>query len=199
MNVDLLIKGGTVVDPARGLQAQSDVAVKAGMIVKLSGDVVATREIDAEGCLVLPGLIDFHAHVFAPGTEIGVWADLAMLPQCVTTVVDAGSAGLGNYGNFVGAVVAFNQMRLFSLVNVSATGLLTLRYHENVHPKYYDVGALKSLFSRVPGQLVGLKVRQSRDIVGELGLEPLKAALKMADAIGCRVVVHVTDPPCPLH
>jgi predicted amidohydrolase len=45
---------------------------------------------------------------------------------------------------------------------------------------------------------MGLKVRQSRDIVGELGLAPLQATLKMADEIGCRVVVHITDPPCPL-
>jgi predicted amidohydrolase len=94
--------------------------------------------------------------------------------------------------------LAFNQMRVFSLVNVSATGLLTPRYHENVDPKHYDIGALKSLFAKYPGQLIGLKVRQSRDIVGELGSEPLRATVKMAEEIGCRVVVHVTDPPCPI-
>ena len=199
MTVDLLIKNGTVVDPARGFHESGDVAVKAGKIVEIpAGEVSATRVIDANGCLVMPGLIDFHAHVFSPGTEISVWADSAMLPQGVTTVVDPGSAGLGNYPNFVGTVVPFSQMRVLSLVNVSVTGLITLRYHEDVNPKHYDVNGLKSLFSTYPGQLMGLKVRQSRDIVGQLGLEPLKATLKMAGEIGCRVVVHVTDPPCPL-
>ena len=198
MNVDLLIQGGTVVDPARGFRGTASVAVANGRIVEAPADATATRVIDADGCLVLPGLIDFHAHVYAPGTEIGVRADAAMLPQGVTTVVDAGSAGLGNYGNFVSSVVAFNQMRVFSLVNVAVTGLITLRYHEDVNPKFYDVAGLQALFAKYPGQLMGLKVRQSRDIVGELGLEPLKATLKMAGQIGCRVVVHVTDPPCPL-
>jgi len=199
VTVDLLIKNGTVVDPARGFHESGDVAVKAGKIVEIpAGEVSATRVIDANGCLVMPGLIDFHAHVFSPGTEISVWADSAMLPQGVTTVVDPGSAGLGNYPNFVGTVVPFSQMRVLSLVNVSVTGLITLRYHEDVNPKHYDVNGLKSLFSTYPGQLMGLKVRQSRDIVGQLGLEPLKATLKMAGEIGCRVVVHVTDPPCPL-
>jgi predicted amidohydrolase len=198
MKVDLLIRGGTVIDPKRGLNAAGDIAVKAGKIVELNYDMMATREINAEGCLILPGLIDFHAHVYAPGTESGVWADSAMLPQGVTTVVDAGSSGVNNYPNFVGGIVAFNQMRVLSLVNVSPTGLITAHYDENVNPKYYDANALKSLFAKYPGQLVGLKVRQSRDIVGELGIEPLKATVKLAEEIGCRVVVHVTDPPCQL-
>ena len=96
MNIDLWIKGGMVVDPARRLHARTDVAVMGGKIVETNGKVAATREINADGCLVLPGLIDFHAHVFAPGTEIGVRADSAMLPQGVTTVVDGGSAGIAN-------------------------------------------------------------------------------------------------------
>jgi predicted amidohydrolase len=112
--------------------------------------------------------------------------------------VDAGSAGSGNYANFIGTVLAFNQVRVFSLINVSTTGLITLRYLENVNPKYYDIIALKALFEKYQGQLFGLKVRLSRDIVRDLGSEPLKAMLKIAEEIGCRVVVHVTDPPCPI-
>ena len=198
MKVDLLIQGGTVVDPGRGFTGVAPVTVLGGRIIEAGGDVTAARVIDASGCLVLPGLIDSHAHVYASGTEIGVQADSAMLPQGVTTVIDAGSAGLGNYTTFVGTTVAFSQTRVVSLVNVAVTGLITLRYHEDVNPKFYDVDGLKALFAKYPGQLMGLKVRQSRDIVGTLGLEPLKATLAMAGEIGCRVVVHVTDPPCHL-
>lgn len=45
------------------------------------------------------------------------------------------------------------------------------------------------------GELLGLKIRQSRSIVGALGLAPLRATLQMAESLGCPVVVHVTDPP----
>ncbi len=196
--LDLLIKNGTLVDPARKLKLRGDVGIRDGEIVEpRPSDLQAAYIINAKGCLVLPGLIDFHAHVFSPGTEFGVRADSAFLPQGVTTVVDAGSAGFGNYESFVRTAVAFNQMRIFSLVNVSVTGQMTLRFDENVNPRYFDIKALKTLFAGYPGQLIGLKIRQGKDIVGDMGLEPLQATLKMAEEIGCPVVVHVSDPPCP--
>lgn len=200
MKPDLLITNGMVLDPERKVHKTGSIAVKNGKIVEApaSGDGAAGRVIDAEGCLVVPGLIDFHAHVFTPGSELGVRADSALLPQGVTTVVDAGSAGLANYDNFVRTTVAFNQMRVFSLINMSVTGLATLRYHEDVNPKFHDVTALKKIFEKYRGQLIGLKIRQSRDIVGDMGLEPLKSTLNVAEEIGCPVVVHVTDPPCSL-
>jgi predicted amidohydrolase len=199
MKVDLLIKNGMIVDPARNLEHVGDLAIKNGKIVDAGGlGLEADRAIDADGCLVLPGLIDFHAHVYTPGTEIGINANSACLPQGVTAVVDGGSAGVANYDNFVRTAVAFSEVRMFGLVNVSPTGLPTLRYHEDVNPKHYDADALEAIFAKYRGQVLALKVRQSRDIVGEMGLEPLKATVKIADRIGCPVVVHVTDPPCSL-
>ncbi len=197
MTVDLLIRNGTVIDPARKHHALGNVAIANGRIVDVGGGAVDGRiEIDAQGCLVVPGLIDFHAHVFAGGTSMGVRADPNCLPQGVTTVVDAGSAGLANYRNFVDTAVAFNEMRVFSLVNVSPTGIVTGHYPENVDPRHYDADALVRLFARYPGQLLGLKVRLGREIVGELGLRPLQATLEIAGRIGCQVVVHVTNAPC---
>jgi dihydroorotase len=198
MNVDLLIKGGTVVDPERGFFGQGDVAVEDGRIIETPArDSKANTTIDADGCLVFPGLIDFHAHVFAPGSRNSVWADAACLPQGTTTVVDAGTAGSNNYENFVRTVPAFNQMRVFSLINVAPAGLVGLPFqHENLDPKRYDAPATKALFAKYPAQLKGLKVRQSKEVVGQFGLEPLKATVKLADEIGCPVVVHVTNAPC---
>jgi predicted amidohydrolase len=200
MHADLLIKGGVIVDPDRGFHGLGDVVVQDGMVVDAPlHDLSAAKVIDAENCLVVPGLIDFHAHIFSPGTRNSVWADSALLPQGVTSVVDAGTAGSNNYDTFVRTVPAFNQMRVFSLVNVSAAGLVSLPFcPENVDPGRYDISGLKSLFVKYQGQLKGLKIRQSRDIVGELGLEPLKATVRLAQQIGCPVVVHVTNPPCVL-
>jgi dihydroorotase len=196
MNIDLLIRNGMVVDPARKFQEIGDIGIKNGKIVEIPSDVKADRVIDADGCLVLPGLIDFHTHVFSPGTEFGVRADSALLPQGVTTAVDAGGAGFGNYDSFVRTAVAFNQVRVFGFVNVSVAGQVTLRYNENVDPKNFDVEALKTLFAKYPGQLLGLKLRVGKEIVGGLGLKPLEATVKLAEEIGCPIVVHVSDPPC---
>jgi predicted amidohydrolase len=195
--VDLLIRNGTVIDPARGYHGVANVGISKGRIVEVgSTGVEGRREIDADGYLVVPGLIDSHAHVFSPGTEFGIRADSSLLPQGVTSMIDGGSAGVANYEGFVRTVVAFNQVRVFSLVNVALTGQMTLRYDENVDPKHFDVDTLADLFAKYGGQLLGLKIRMGAEIVGELGLEPLKATLAMAEQIGCPVVVHVSNPPC---
>jgi predicted amidohydrolase len=160
------------------------------------GDVVETAKIiDANGCLVLPGLIDYHAHVFHGGTEIGIHADSALLPQGVTTAVDQGSAGVGNGDSFFHSIVNQSQIRIFSHLHVSPVGLTCTRCPEPVDPQCFDLERVRSLFEKYPGRLLGLKLRQSKNVVGDLGLKPLAATVQMADAIGCRVVVHTTDPP----
>lgn len=197
MKYDVWIRGGTVLDPGRSLEREGDVFVHRGMVVDppVDGSAEAEEVIDATGCLVLPGLIDFHTHLYFGGTEIGIEPDAGLLPQGVTTAVDAGSAGVANYDLFSSSVVARSLVRIKSFLNVSPSGLVTVRYHEDVDPRYYDPGRVAELFARHRGELLGLKIRQSRSIVEALGLEPLRATLHMATPLGCPVVVHTTDPP----
>jgi N-acyl-D-amino-acid deacylase len=84
---DILLRGGTVVDGTGGRPYRADVAVRAGRIAAV-GDLAtagAERELDAAGCLVLPGFIDTHVHADAAVWEAETAA--AMLLQGVTTVV----------------------------------------------------------------------------------------------------------------
>ncbi|MCX7780102.1 MAG: metallo-dependent hydrolase [Negativicutes bacterium] len=195
---DLLIRGGTVVDPASGLFNKADILIRNNKIAEtLAGeDVEAEKIVDAAGCLVLPGLIDYHTHLFHGGTEIGIHPDAALLPQGVTTAIDQGSAGVTNFSSFFKSVINNSQIRIFSYLHASPAGLATLpRCLEPVDPKLFDLGKVRKLFEKYDTQLVGLKIRQSKEIVGEWGLAPLKAAVRIADAIGCRVAVHTTNPP----
>jgi dihydroorotase len=70
-----------------------------------------------------------------------------------------------------------NQMRILSLLNVSATGLATTRYPENVDPKYFNIPGIEDLFHRYGNYILGLKLRQSNEIVGDLGINPVKKVL----------------------
>ncbi|MBN2458355.1 dihydroorotase [Candidatus Woesearchaeota archaeon] len=67
----LLIKNGTVVDPAGKMSGEYDVLVEGGKISSVSRSIVekADRVIDAKGLIVCPGFIDMHVHLREPGRE----------------------------------------------------------------------------------------------------------------------------------
>ena len=68
----LIIKGGIVIDPIKGRMFSADVFIADGTIAAI-GPGLALRKgakiVSAEGCLVVPGLIDMHVHLREPGFE----------------------------------------------------------------------------------------------------------------------------------
>lgn len=197
-NANLLIRGGTVVDPASNVFGNVDILVRNNKIIaaQKSEELVASQVIDATGCYVFPGIIDFHTHLFHGGTEIGVLPDTSLLPQGVTTAVDQGSTGIANYESFHRSVITHSQVRIFAYLNVAPVGLCTLpRSLENVNPCLFDVDKSKMLLEKYEKELLGLKLRTSQEIVGEFGFRPLKKTVEMAEKLGCNVVVHTTNPP----
>lgn len=196
---DILIKGGTVVQPTKQFMNRADILIKDGLVAKIltnGEDVKVNKVINADGCLVTPGLIDSHTHLFNGGTEIGVNPDAFLLPQGVTAAVDQGSAGIGNYESFFKDIIAASEMKIFSYINVASSGLTTLpRCLENLNPEKFDIVKLRQMLKKYSKHLLGLKIRTSRDIVGNYGYEPLKKTRELADELQCRMVVHTTDAP----
>src|SRR6266567_710681 len=70
--MDICLRGGRVIDPARGMDAEADVLLKGGVVAKVAkgiADSSGVRVVDARGCWVVPGLIDLHTHLREPGQE----------------------------------------------------------------------------------------------------------------------------------
>ncbi|PKL24615.1 MAG: hypothetical protein CVV47_09255 [Spirochaetae bacterium HGW-Spirochaetae-3] len=195
---ELLIRNGTVVDPASGVNGAADVAIANGRVAAVGslGDVPAERVVDASGCYVTPGLVDFHLHL-APLAEIGVPGEAACFPSGVTTAVDCGSAGAGTWEGHR-PVVAASRLRVRAFLHVCSAGLATGRFTENADPRYYDEEKIGRLLREYPGELVGLKVRQGAEIVGDLGLEPLRRTVELGEKYGVPVMVHCSNSPAPL-
>ena len=138
---DLLIRGGTLVDPAQSISARRDVAFTGGKVAAvaetLAGEAVET--IDATGAIVTAGLIDIHTHIYT-GMATGRNADQTCLANGVTTVVDAGSVGWMTLPGLRDFVIPTYRTRVYAFLHISATGLTVNRIMPELHDiKYAQV------------------------------------------------------------
>jgi dihydroorotase len=196
MSVDLLIRGGRVIDPAEGRDAISDVAIAGGRIVAVRPDVPtggATEVIDARGRVVTPGLIDLHVHVFAGVSHYGIPPDPWCVARGVTTAVDAGSAGADTFAGFRRYVIEVSATRLLAYLNISATGMIDPHVGELEEIRFADVERAVATCEANRDLILGVKVRLTRGLVGNNGLRPLHLAREAADAVGMPIMVHPQD------
>jgi predicted amidohydrolase len=195
LKLDILIRNGRLMDPARHVDLIADLGVLDNRIVDIpEGAVDAVQTIDATGCLVLPGLIDFHSHFFYSGGVTPIRPDL-MLATGVTGAVDAGTSGCANYEAFYKSDIVGSRLRIKSFINVHSAGLPDEWMPENIDPKYYNEKSIRKVKAHYGDAIIGLKVRLASELCDNI--EPLKATLGIAERIGgLRVCVHVTDSPC---
>ena len=125
---DLIIKGGTVIDPAQGIHALRDVAVEDGKVALVAEDIPASegqRVVEVKGKIVTAGLIDLHTHVYDGVNGNGVKADLGGVRAGVTTMVDAGSSGCDTFGGFPNHIIPNNHTEVLPFLHICRTGLAT--------------------------------------------------------------------------
>ncbi len=129
--IDLLLKGGRVLDPKNSIDSKMDVAVKDGKIYHIAVEIPsssAKKVVDVSGMLVSPGLINIHTHVYAgskPGFADGQSSQLpdAFAPRSgITTVVDAGTTGWRTFSDFKAKVVDPSLTRVLAFINIFETG-----------------------------------------------------------------------------
>jgi len=132
--IDILLKGGHVIDPKNSLDAAADVGITAGKIYRVAARIPADsakRVIDVHGLYVTPGIIDIHVHVFH-GTDAGSYlangfhglpADGFTFRAGVTTVVDCGSSGWKNFRLFKAQTIDRSRTRVLAFLNIVGGGM----------------------------------------------------------------------------
>ena len=166
-NIDILIKGGTVIDPKNNINEKMDLAISEGKILKIEKDIPvknARRVVDASGMYVTPGLIDMHVHAFHGTNPDAYIADGwdALPPDGftfragVTTVVDAGSAGWRNFKAFKKQTIDRSQTRILAFLNIVGVGM-TGRFEEQDFNDMNPEMAAYMVTRLFPDILVGIK------------------------------------------
>lgn len=196
MKVDIAIRGGRIIDPASQVDMIGTVLISGGRILAVTeGDqpVEAARVIDARGLLVVPGLIDIHAHCFVGETALGLPPDQIGVEQGVTTVVDAGSSGAGNLALFR-EQAARSRTRVLAFLNLANDGLARGR-KELADPDLLSPEDTIAALKANADFLVGIKARASASVVGDQGLAPIRLAAETARKAGVPIMVHIGNAP----
>ncbi len=198
---DLVLKGGHVIDERNGVNGLADVAIRHGKIAKVSPDIDAGRSAtrDVSGCYVTPGLIDLHTHVYHKATSLSVDPDMIARRSAVTTLVDAGSAGAGNYDGFRDFVMAQSRYRIVAFLNISFPGIFGfdkgLVLGEARLAEMLPVDRCVAKIEANRDRIVGVKVRIGGPVTGDLGLGALELALEAANQVDLPLMTHIGGPP----
>lgn len=200
MHCDILIRGGTIIDPSQGINGLGDVAVTGDRITALGNklpDHKAKHVVDARGQLVVPGLIDLHMHAYTH-SPFGLDPDPLCAAGGVTTMLDAGTAGSYNFAAFRRDGIDRTRTQLLALVNLSCIGLIAANLGELLDPRYCDEKGVVETIRRHPDVAVGVKIRAGKHIIGdsEQGWSHLRAAIRAARESGTWLMVHIGE--CPM-
>src|SRR2546425_1253199 len=190
--LDLVIRGGTVVDGTGVSRYQADVGIKNGRVARVSGRLQAggAKEVDARGCIVAPGAIDLHTHYDAqlnwdPYATLSGWFGV--------TAVSIGQCGFG----FAPTRPEDRELNMRMMNRIEAIPLrsmqLGMRWDWVTFPEYLDsldrqglginVGALVP-FSPVRGYVLGMIPSRQRTTVTDAELNQMKQILYEAMQAG---------------
>lgn len=167
--IDILLKGGHVIDPKNNIDSRMDVAIANGKILRVAADIPssgAKRVINAEGFYVTPGLIDLHTHVFV-GSKDGFADGFSCLSPDditfkagITTVVDAGTSGWRNFPVFRKQVIERSQTRVLAFLNIAGSGMTGFPSEEDVNDM--DPHMTSLVIQQYPDIIVGVKIGHYR-------------------------------------
>lgn len=192
---DLVLTGGTVIDPASRRHEAADVAITGERVAAIGQGLAgaASRVLDCGGAFVTPGLIDVHTHIFQHVSTIGAPVDEALFARGVTAAADGGSAGAWTFAAFVEYVVKPAPIPVFAFLNISGMGILDRDAGELRLLDYANAQAALETARRYPHIIKGFKVRLGEHLTGGSCLPALRRAREIGDAAQLPLLVHIGD------
>jgi dihydroorotase len=200
--MDLILTGGRVIDPSQNLDAVTEVGFANGKVAKIGNALPRAPHTDVRnvaGRIVTPGLIDMHTHVYWGGTSLSIDAEEFARSSGVTTAIDTGSAGPGNFAGFRKHVIEPSQTRILAYLHISHAGIYAfghgIEVGESENMRLMNPAAAIEVVEANRDVIVGMKVRVGRYSSGDQGAAPLDIALQVADQTDVPLMAHIDEPP----
>ena len=192
---DLVLHGGHVICPASGIDGIRDVAIRNGKIAAVQSDILPTsaREvIDVTGKLVLPGLIDTHAHVYQYVTgRFGMNADMVGVQSGVTTLVDQGGPSCMTLPGFRHFVAEPVNSRVYAFLSAYLVGGLEGHYYPQLYsPEGVDIDATVKAATANLDIIRGIKAHAEIGGFARWGIRVIEMAAEIGRRADLPVYVH---------
>jgi dihydroorotase len=192
---DLLLRGGRVICPASGIDGVMDVAVRGGRIAAVQPSILPTSAkevVDAGGQIVLPGLIDTHAHVYQYVTgRFGMNPDMVGVQSGVTTLVDQGGPSCMTLPGFRHFIAEPAQSRVVAFLSAYLVGGLEGHYYPNLYsPDGVDIDATVKAARANPDLVRGIKAHAEIGGFARWGIRVIEMAAEIGRKADLPVYVH---------
>jgi len=192
------LRGGRVIDPLHGIDRVTDVVIANGVIESV-GDCTepGISKIDLRGKLVVPGMIDMHAHIFHSVSAYGIHPDRAGVGMGCTHVNDMGSVGWITFAGFRELIANAAHTNVTCFPNMLSMGMpdnYGFGAVELVNERYYPENLIEHA-QTFPDVLRGVKVFVERGFLSQLDetWRAFDAARRVTAEAGANLYVHLGD------
>lgn len=172
--IDLLIKNAKTIDGKR-----IEIAVQSGKIHEVGATLTydaadVSEELDLGGdSYISAGWIDGHVHCFEKMDLYYDYPDKVGIESGVTTVIDAGTTGAENVGEFYDLAKAA-KTNVFALLNISKWGIVEQDELADLSKIQRDL--IEEALAKYGDFIIGFKARMSKTVIGDNGIIPLEMA-----------------------
>jgi dihydroorotase len=189
-----LLRQGRVIDPQADLDSVCDVLVRDGLIKAVGPDLDPgdAEIIDCRGRLVLPGLIDTHAHVYQYVTgRFGMNADMCGVDSGVTTLIDQGGASCMTLPGFRHFVTETAHTRVVAFLSSYLVGGLEGHYYPSLYsPDCLDVQATVRSANANADLVKGIKAHAELGGFERWGEEVMRLSAAIGKEADLPVYIH---------
>ncbi|NEV79141.1 amidohydrolase/deacetylase family metallohydrolase, partial [Rhodopseudomonas sp. BR0C11] len=192
---DLLLRGGRVICPASGIDGVIDVAVRGGKIAAVQKDILpssAKEIVDVAGQLVLPGLIDTHAHIYQyVSGRFGMNPDMVGVRSGVTALIDQGGPSCMTLPGFRHFIAEPAKSRVYAFLSAYLVGGLEGHYYPQLYsPEGVDIDATVKAARANPDIVRGIKAHAEIGGFARWGIRVIEMAAEIGRRAELPVYVH---------